>query len=149
MLVMDDRSRARVLVAALHSLEWGDVLRNIGGGNMDQPASICRAPIAGRTGAQLQSPRSRVSLASYRVGLPLIMQIIVILVPSFWGMRGGLGMTARSWVLQTLMWISICATAVVFISARFNESRLVLSAVGPIAYTLINRKSQGGEKCVF
>lgn len=87
------------------------------------------------------------SQAFYRVVLPLIVETILVLLPSLWGMRRGFRMTALSRPLQTVVWIAVIATIAALVNARwiqlhFHAALLPLCAAGPIAYTLAAANSR-------
>jgi hypothetical protein len=95
------------------------------------------------------SPNDAVfSLTIYSFVLPLIFQIVMVLTPALWGMCQGLRPTAPAWPLPTVLWVTICVTVLIFIRARFDESPLMISALGPLAFTLIKRRPPGEKPCV-
>jgi hypothetical protein len=73
------------------------------------------------------------ALAFYRVMFPLIVQAVLVLLPSLWGMRQGLRLVTLRPLLKTILWIAALATlAAIAIPShvwwRFNHVYLPLMA---------------------
>jgi hypothetical protein len=104
------------------------------------------------------------AVAFYRVVFPLMVQSVLVLLPSLLGMRQGLRTSALPFSLQTILWISVVASMASLVTQnslwwqmrtwqlyplrlpRLPSLHLV-AAAGPIGYMIVTsilRRSRGG-----
>jgi hypothetical protein len=60
------------------------------------------------------------SLAFYRVVFPVLLQIALVLIPSVWGMRQGLGMATFPRPLRAMLWAGAVVSAVALVIMNFG-----------------------------
>jgi hypothetical protein len=73
------------------------------------PQYIGHAPLLYRVRA-VESPSPVFALAFYRVMFPLIVQAVLVFLPSLWGMRQGRRLVTLRPLLQAMLWIAALAT---------------------------------------
>jgi hypothetical protein len=108
------------------------------------------------------------TVAFYRVVFPLIVQFVLVLLPSLLGMRQGLRTSALPFSLRSILWISVVASMASLVTQnslwwqmrtwqlyplrlpRLPSLHLV-AAAGPIGYMIVTsilRRSRGGTVAI-